>query len=125
MMKFGKTVNVCRVYERRMRYRSNVGRPADRVKEWQVVDVAPREAIYLGERTLANGTTDWWAEEGITFTPDKEGYFRAALVCFSAHENPVYAPLDSISSVCNTDALSSASAPRVSADGQRDRGEQR
>lgn len=94
-MEFGDTITVTRVYERRTRYRTNERfHSDDRVKVWELIEVKPRAAIFLGERTLRNGITSWEDEVGMIFTPDKDGHFRAALVCFSPHENPVYAPLD-------------------------------
>jgi hypothetical protein len=39
---------------------------------------------------------DWEDEVGAIFIPDKDGHFKAALVCFSTRENPVYVPVDAI-----------------------------
>jgi hypothetical protein len=53
--------------------------------------IKPRQGIYLGKRTLWNGTRIFEHEVGNIFEP--EHHLRAMVVCFSEHENPVYAPI--------------------------------
>jgi hypothetical protein len=98
MKKLGDAVTVTRVYQRRTKYEHRIPRQHydTRMKVWEAWDIKPRRAIFLGLRTLCNGASEWEDEVGYVFDPDKEGYFKAALVCFSTRENPVYAPVDSI-----------------------------
>lgn len=92
-MKLGDNLTITQVYRRRERRRP--GRYQDQVvKVWELWPITPRQAIFLGWRTLCNGTREWEDEVGAIFTPDKDGYFKAALVCFSTRENPVYVPAE-------------------------------
>lgn len=52
----------------------------------------PRAGLFLGYRTLQNGTRTYEDEVGYIFEPSE--YIKAALVVFSEHTNPVYVPLD-------------------------------
>lgn len=47
-----------------------------------------RKGIFLGVRYLQNGLREF--DDGYIFIP--ESYIKAALVCFSKRENPVYVP---------------------------------
>jgi hypothetical protein len=60
------------------------------VKEWIYWPIKPRKGIFLGSRTLWNGTRSWEGEVGNIFEPEE--HIKAALVCLSTWENPVYVP---------------------------------
>ncbi len=73
------------------------GRQADRLA-WHAQRHAPRDGIYLGTRTLSDGTRLWESDEvGYIFSPN--AYHTAALVAFSLTRNPVYVPMDAITIV--------------------------
>jgi hypothetical protein len=92
-MKLGDVVTITRVYRRREHSRWNEkARCHETVKAWEPWQVKERRAIFLGWRTLSNGIREWEPEAGAIFTP--ESYIKAALVCFSTKENPVYVPVD-------------------------------
>lgn len=94
-MKFGETVIVSATYWRRTTYRMSKNGPWNiTVKVWERKEITPRLAIYLGKRTLWNGTRTWEDEVGNVFEPEE--HIKALLVCFSAHTNPVYVPVDSV-----------------------------
>jgi hypothetical protein len=91
-MKLGDPITVNQIYKRCTRSRpSKHGAWSVTVKIWEAMPIKPREAIYLGKRTLWNGTRTWEDEVGNIFEP--EDHFTAMLVCFSTHENPVYVPM--------------------------------
>lgn len=97
MMKFGDNVTVTQVYRRREQTRWNERYSwYDTLKVWELSAIKPRAAIFLGWRTLSNGVREWEPDVGAVYTPDKDGYIKAALVCFSSRENPVYVPVDGI-----------------------------
>lgn len=52
----------------------------------------PIRALYIGTRTLANGTVDWSEDEGNYFKATE--HIQAALVCRNARANPIYVPID-------------------------------
>jgi hypothetical protein len=99
-MNLGDTLIITQVYKRRER-----SVPVDGKghvyhvtrKEWIIWPIKPRGAIFLGWRTLSNGVREWEDEVGAIFIPDKDGYLKAAMVCFSTRENPVYVPVESLS----------------------------
>lgn len=96
-MKLGDTFTVTQVYRRRGRSVPMIGKGHTyhvTRKEWFIWPIKPRDAIFLGWRTLSNGVREWENEVGAIYTPDKDGYIKAALVCFSPHENPVYVPAE-------------------------------
>ena len=94
-MKLGDEVTITRVYHRRTRYeRSNHGNYTLRMKVWEAQDITPRQAIFLGYRTLCNGAAEWEDEAGYVFEPSAGGHVRAMLVCLSTKENPVYVPME-------------------------------
>lgn len=94
-MNFGDTITVTQVYHRRTRYRHNSRTMYDdTLKVWEPWTIKPRPAIYLGLRTLSNGVREWEDEVGAIFHP--ETHIKAALVCFSTRENPVYVPIESL-----------------------------
>jgi hypothetical protein len=68
------------------------------LKWWEPLPVdPPREGIYIGRRTLADGRADYIGpEEGTVFYPEK--HYPAALVVFSERERPVLVPIDAIES---------------------------
>lgn len=91
---FGSRVNVHAVYKRRQRYTND--RSGRWWKWWEVQPLSkPREALYIGYRTLQDGHADYIGpEEGTAFYPDR--HYRAALVVFNERERPVLVPLDSL-----------------------------
>jgi hypothetical protein len=97
-MKLGDEITITQVYHRRERTRWNErSQHHETLKVWEPWTVKPRPAIFLGWRTLVNGVREWYDPEvGNIFIPDKDGYIKAALVCFSTRENPVYAPVDNL-----------------------------
>lgn len=89
-MNLGEKVIVSAVLVRRTR--TLRGYAAE--KTWQPRPMEPREGLYIGYRTLADGVRDAEDEVGYTFEPKR--HFRAALVVFSDRTNPVLVPLDQI-----------------------------
>ena len=89
-MQLGDRVLCSAVLWRRTEVRS---RQNDR-KYWDTKTIEPREGVYIGMRTLANGERWWEDEVGYVFEPKE--HFRAALVVFSERENPVLIPLDAL-----------------------------
>lgn len=98
-MKLGDMLTITQVYQRRTRYERCLSRQqhSTRMRVWEAADIKPRQAIFLGLRTLCNGSSEWENEVGYVFDPDKDGYIKAALVCFSTKENPVYVPVEAMS----------------------------
>jgi len=92
-MKLGDIVTVTAVYHRRQQSHDD-GRYTYTRKFWDVWNIAPRTAVFLGWRTLSNGRREWEPEVGAVFIPEKDGYIKSALVCFSTKENPVYVPVN-------------------------------
>lgn len=91
-MKLGDALTVTQVYRRRTRYRPSAhGSWNVTIKVWETEQINPRAGIYLGTRTIWNGTRTWEDEVGNIFEPEE--HIKAALVCFSTHENPVYVPV--------------------------------
>lgn len=98
----GDTLTITQVYRRRTRSVSNErGSGYHTRKEWYIWPIKERQAIFLGWRTLSNGVREWEDEVGAIYQPDKDGYIKAALVCFSTRENPVYVPIGSIAAVAS------------------------
>ena len=64
---------------------------------WHARLHAPRAGIYLGTRTLSDGTRTWEDEIGYVFSPT--AYHTVALVAFSLTRNPVYVPMDALTLV--------------------------
>ena len=87
-MKYGQRVKVKFKYMRREVYQKDYY--GDK-KEWKRVKFE-RTCIFLGYRTLSNGTRHYDSYAGYDYTPTK--HFKAALVSPSERENPVYVPLD-------------------------------
>lgn len=94
-MKLGDTVTITQVYRRRQRSRV-IRNNSQTTKIWEAWPIKPRTAIYLGLRTLSNGVREWEDEVGAIYIPDTDGYIKAALVCFSTKENPVYVPVETL-----------------------------
>lgn len=92
-MKLGDTVTCTAILKRRGR--ALRGWSAE--KFWENCTIQPRRAVFLGLRTLSNGRRDVEDEVGYIYEPRE--YFSAALVCFSARENPVYVPLAALTEV--------------------------
>ena len=90
---FGGRVRVSAVYRRA--YISN-GRNAA-TKEWRVRDIKPRDALYIGYRTLSDGVSHYGGfheDDGFYYAPSR--HFTAALVVFSERERPVLVPLTAL-----------------------------
>jgi len=88
-IEFGDKVAVNAVYRRRGAASS--GRWHTR-KHWERVPIRLRIGLYIGTRTLSNGTTEnMGGEEGYVFHPSE--HFKAALVVFSEREKPVLVPI--------------------------------
>ena len=60
---------------------------------WKEVDCVIR-GVFLGFRTLSNGTAIYNREEGVVYTPKE--YFKCALVSPGPRQNPVYVPLNNL-----------------------------
>jgi hypothetical protein len=90
---FGARVAVRAIYVRRRRH--SIEKRAW-VKWWQAQNLSsPREALYIGHRTLQDGWNDYIGEEeGIAFVPERR--FRAGLVVFTERSRPVLVPLDAL-----------------------------
>lgn len=87
----------------RVRVSAKLRRGADvyshgrRGKLWMRTPIAPREAIYIGKRTLSDGkreTED--VGEGVIYIYWPERYFSAALVVFNERERPALVPWDAL-----------------------------
>jgi len=63
---------------------------------WEEVDCVI-QGIYLGVRTLSNGTSTHNREEGSCYTPKE--HFKCALVSPGPNQNCVYVPLTSVKEV--------------------------
>jgi len=73
--------------------KSKPGEPADRrwYKRWDVIDIPPREVMFLGNRTLSNGWKDYIEDCGFVYEADE--YVKAALVIrLDGRTNPFYVP---------------------------------
>lgn len=65
------------------------------LKYWDRRTIKAREGIYIGKRTLSNGSRVWHgSEEGFEYNPQE--YLQAALVVFSERERPVLVPMDAL-----------------------------
>lgn len=69
--------------------------PGKTMKVWEPEEYvgqpepSPRSGVVIGTRTLANGERHYLGyEEGIAFIPEET--FRAYLVAYDLHRNPVY-----------------------------------
>lgn len=75
--------------------RYTLGGMRSRRKQWRLQRWnTPRQGIYIGKRTLANGLAEFSYDEPIIFRPEE--YIFAALVVFNERENPVYVPFENI-----------------------------
>ena len=63
-------------------------------KVWEETPFALSSAIFLGYRYLKNGHLTYSYEEGCLFHEHER--FKAALVCYSVNENPIYVMADDI-----------------------------
>ncbi len=93
-LQLGQKVTITAKYIRRQTYFGD-----NRVaKFWYKVDLKPREGIYIGRRTLTNGTRVWdGGSEMYIYSPEE--YVHAILVVFSDLHRPVLVPMDSFSEV--------------------------
>lgn len=62
-------------------------------KEWRRGGIDARPGVYIGWRTLFDGTTEF-DDDGAVFHPSR--HFPAALVVFDARCSPVLVPMDAI-----------------------------
>jgi hypothetical protein len=63
------------------------------IKYWKKLSIKVT-GLFIGFRTLYDGTVTWAEYEGTTFKPESQ--IRAALIVPSARRNPVYVLRDSI-----------------------------
>ena len=71
------------------------GKPGYGKTSWKIWETEPYNGsygIFLGYRTLKNGTRWFDSEAGWIFTPKE--HFKAALICPSKNRNPVFVPVD-------------------------------
>jgi hypothetical protein len=87
-MKFGDIVEVTEVLRRKCRGSDSM---YCKYKYWHPVKIAPKKGIFIGTRTLSDGTREWDSEAGYYFIPKE--HFPAALVVFNEKENPEYVRL--------------------------------
>lgn len=94
---FGCRVRVGSTYKRRQRHTTDRGWVW--LKWWEAQKLEqPREGLYIGYRTLADGKSEYiGSEEGTAFTADR--HFRAALVVFGERNSPVLVPLEAIEAI--------------------------
>lgn len=90
---FGDKVSITRKYERTFK-REKITDAT--LKEWVVNPYPKKDCLFLGTRTLRNGVRDFDPEEGYYF--EIKETLTAALVSPGKNLNPVYAPLEDISS---------------------------
>lgn len=70
------------------------GRFTEVHKTWKPVPEGGT-GIFLGMRTLSNGTRDWESDEvGYIFNPKE--HFKVALISPSPDRNPIYVPLEDV-----------------------------
>lgn len=91
-MKLGDKVTCTAILHRKMKIIK--GWHAE--KFWRADPIEPRQGLYIGARTLANG--ERWIEDEVGYVFEAKERFRAALVVFSARENPVLVPFDALTS---------------------------
>lgn len=92
---YGSFVTVTERYKRAAR-RVEVNKPYQGYENWKKWERMPYSAkcLFLGVRTLKNGTRSFDSEYGWEFSARE--HFQAALVCPGEKENPVYVPMDAI-----------------------------
>lgn len=93
---FGKRVTVSAELRRRWKQKALPNkRQQSGYKYWFTEEMkSPRKGIFLGYRHLRDGYIRKSFDEGDEFVMDKQ--HKAALVCLSERENPIYVPLDHI-----------------------------
>jgi len=91
-MKHGTKVKITKKLVRESQ-RKHTGKFWQRWKIWKPVEYCS-EGIFLGYRTVQDGTTDWEDEVGMIFM--KKSCYKVALVSPSAKENPIYVPLENM-----------------------------
>ena len=82
------------ITSRRLTTHSGIEYTLHNWKVWEQEPYDCRGAIFLGIRTLKNGTREFDNEYGWSFNPKE--YFKAALICPTDKINPVFVPLDCI-----------------------------
>jgi len=98
-MKFGQRVGFTHKLERKLRREPYEvgGLTFHRTwKEWKRIVCPTASGIFIGERTLSNGTVAFETDWGWIYKHDHS--FRVALVAPNSRENPVYVPLTCIRS---------------------------
>jgi hypothetical protein len=88
-IEFGKKVTCREVLERKGDHSK-----LPTYKYWMSRPIEKRDGIFLGLRTLSDGTTSYDYEEGTRYKP--KHYIKAAVVCFSEKESPVYVPIEAL-----------------------------
>ena len=92
---FGDRVNCTHRFvrkERRVENKNGYGSTSWKI--WGKKSYSVSSGIFLGYRTLKDGTRNFKYDAGWIFTPKK--YFKAALICPTDKINPVFVPLDCI-----------------------------
>jgi hypothetical protein len=82
-MKYGNRIKIKKVY-RAFRHGQE--------KIWKQSDFKREDCIFLGYRTIKNGSICYDSEYGNYFVPSE--YIRVMLVSINAKENPIYVPLE-------------------------------
>jgi len=81
------------VIQKLSRYQKSVDHKT--YKYWKIITLpSVRSGIFLGYRTIFDGTISYDYEEGHSFIQNKK--IRVALVCLSDRENPIYVPIESL-----------------------------
>jgi len=88
-LRYGERILVTALYKRKFRY----GLQAAGVEAYWETYTHRAGGIYLGQRTLANGTVSH-ASDGHNFKATE--YLRVALVSIGPSRNPVYVPFTAI-----------------------------
>lgn len=94
-MELGDKVKTTARLDRRTRS-AGEGRGWNR-KQWERTNHEEKQGVFIGTRTLQNGTRFWESECGWCW--DKESHFEAALVVFNERQSPVHVPLDAVTKV--------------------------
>lgn len=64
------------------------------MKIWKSVKCDLNNCIYLGTRTLSNGSIRYSWDDGTDYRPTT--HFPAAIICPSDKHNPIYVPINAM-----------------------------
>jgi len=94
MLNFGYTVSISTKYKRVTRRKPEENGRSKLWRIWDKEEYYKNDCIFLGYRTLSNGTVEYEDEvENYFYAQDS---FKVALVCPGPNLNPVYVPLHCI-----------------------------